>query len=152
VDNLPFCRYRGYRNDSLECLHHDAPETITASGCLECPLQHPEDRIPEPEPTVMLAPAPEINHSSHQKRLRQGRAQDPELPSLFTQIKNFAGAVAAFIVHPDLVTQEVFQARLAVCLNCEKLRSDNRCSVCGCFVEIKAQAETFQCPEGRWKE
>lgn len=41
--------------------------------------------------------------------------------------------------------------RLDVCHGCEYLiTAEQRCSKCGCFVEVKSGFRTASCPDGRW--
>lgn len=47
------------------------------------------------------------------------------------------------------VDEDTFQARLAVCANCDR-RQDSLCSECGCYIKPKAAGRTFNCPLGRW--
>jgi len=43
------------------------------------------------------------------------------------------------------------EERLEVCSNCEKYNADDkRCTVCGCFMLVKANIETSECPDGKW--
>lgn len=82
----------------------------------------------------------------------EGSGDDPSLPGALTQIKNFAGsfinhAVGGFKQAPD----EVVQARKAICQGCDKLRkADNRCSACGCFIDIKTKWAGEKCPLDKW--
>lgn len=41
---------------------------------------------------------------------------------------------------------ELYEARLARCVACEKLLS-GMCRVCGCFVEVRAAAKAQTCPD-----
>jgi hypothetical protein len=46
-------------------------------------------------------------------------------------------------------TQEVQEARKAICLSCEFFR-ENVCNSCGCLVERKILELTPNCPEEKW--
>ena len=43
------------------------------------------------------------------------------------------------------------EERLEICSGCEKYNSEaTRCTVCGCFMLVKANIETSECPDGKW--
>lgn len=46
--------------------------------------------------------------------------------------------------------ETVYHARLQTCNKCIYRRKD-RCSVCGCFIRIKASWQTEKCPKGYWE-
>ena len=48
--------------------------------------------------------------------------------------------------------EEVYRARLAVCLACPWLR-DGTCALCGCYVEARAAGRRQKCPQvpPRWE-
>jgi hypothetical protein len=77
-------------------------------------------------------------------------ADKPNLPGVLTLAANFAAAVAAHVADGTAkVSKEDLEARLQVCTLCEQ-RRDNRCSACGCYVEVKAGWRTSDCPIGKW--
>ncbi len=49
------------------------------------------------------------------------------------------------------VPQEVYEARLNICKECENL-ADGTCIKCGCYVEIRAIKNRMSCPDekDRW--
>jgi hypothetical protein len=59
-------------------------------------------------------------------------------------------------------TDEIAAERMAVCMNCEhRKEQENKCGVCGCFLDLKTKAETnlnpkkarteiTHCPLGKW--
>jgi len=61
----------------------------------------------------------------------------------------------------EYTTQEVTDLRLEACNTCE-FRDDDKCSLCGCFIEIKAKmdknknpknffkVEKTHCKKGKW--
>lgn len=42
------------------------------------------------------------------------------------------------------------KARISVCLECEFLNQDNRCTVCGCHMETKVKLQAAHCPKAKW--
>lgn len=78
-------------------------------------------------------------------------AQPPPLPGLLRQGLNLVTAVAQHVAGGlQSIDSETYQKRMAICKACPKLRPDNRCSGCGCFVGVKASWEEQKCPEGKW--
>lgn len=49
----------------------------------------------------------------------------------------------------DKVSEEIYENRLSICKDCEKLY-DGTCSACGCYVELRALAEISRCPHKKW--
>lgn len=47
------------------------------------------------------------------------------------------------------VTDEIKNSRLDICKSCNKLKND-KCSECGCFVNIKASWDSEKCPLEKW--
>ncbi len=78
----------------------------------------------------------------------------PQAPGVVQQVVNFAGAVARHVAGGmQTVTEEEYQARLAVCQGCEHFK-DNQCRQCGCRVAgdlmAKARWKEQRCPLGKW--
>jgi hypothetical protein len=47
--------------------------------------------------------------------------------------------------------QELIEQRLAVCNTCPAFRpKTQRCSKCGCFMQLKSTLLQAQCPIGKW--
>lgn len=48
--------------------------------------------------------------------------------------------------------EEIRRARLDVCRGCDHL-TDGMCTLCGCYVELRAAKARLSCPDvpGRWK-
>lgn len=50
-----------------------------------------------------------------------------------------------------LVNKETNAAkRLEICKECPSLKALNRCSECGCFMDIKTRLFFTKCPLGKW--
>ena len=60
-------------------------------------------------------------------------------------IEKYRAAIKA----ADRVTEEVYESRLAVCQDCEKLNVGT-CMACGCYVELRAVAAVSRCPKKKW--
>ncbi len=94
-----------------------------------------------------------IYHAGHQYGLTaisRDPADKPTLPGVIKLAANFAQAVAAHVADgAGKVTPEALETRLETCSLCDQ-RRDDRCSVCGCYIAVKAAWRTSECPLGRW--
>jgi hypothetical protein len=79
----------------------------------------------------------------------RGPGQSKREPSFLTEAWNVASAVLAFVGNPGWVDAQTYHTRLGICNACDK-RSGHRCSVCGCFVAMKAKGKAWECPEKKW--
>ena len=53
-------------------------------------------------------------------------------------------------IQPDSrVSEAVYEDRLKVCIECDKLVSGT-CLVCGCYVELRALGIGTHCPKKKW--
>jgi hypothetical protein len=72
------------------------------------------------------------------------------LPGAWQLLKNVAKAALEHVATGAArASDETINARLDLCAECDQ-RRDNRCSVCGCFVEVKATWREQPCPLGKW--
>jgi hypothetical protein len=81
--------------------------------------------------------------------------EQPELPPLLEQVTNLALAgrdvVLGFLKSGKIkASSEMMKDRMEVCLACDKLTDDFRCSQCGCFIKAKAGLLTQDCPLRKW--
>lgn len=49
----------------------------------------------------------------------------------------------------DMVSEEHYEARLAICKTCDYLNAGT-CGACGCYVELRAAAKISRCPYKKW--
>lgn len=61
----------------------------------------------------------------------------------------FIWALAKYLLVGKTVSEEIYQNRITVCNNCTFLK-DNKCTVCGCNVKVKAKWDTEVCPKNKW--
>jgi len=76
------------------------------------------------------------------------------LPKFTEMVGNLFGAVKSYVAEgAGMVSKEVFEARLATCAICPH-RNNNRCGLCGCFLESKGRlaGNAGVCPIGKWAE
>jgi hypothetical protein len=81
--------------------------------------------------------------------------EEPKLPDSPTLVKNFARSIyeetKSRFLGEQKISKEETKTRIEICKSCEKYRpSDNRCSLCGCFVMAKASWRSQKCPIGKW--
>jgi hypothetical protein len=51
----------------------------------------------------------------------------------------------------NYTTQELVDARLAICKNCPELIAlTTQCKKCGCFMNMKTKLSAAKCPIGKW--
>lgn len=69
---------------------------------------------------------------------------------MFDRILKFIYSLWLFL-KSGMVTasDEVFHNRLKTCNICE-YRKDDKCSICGCYLKIKARWKSEHCPKSYW--
>lgn len=50
----------------------------------------------------------------------------------------------------DRAPEVIYEARLVVCRECEKLK-EATCQACGCYVELRAAVRHGRCPYKKWR-
>lgn len=70
---------------------------------------------------------------------------------LSTSLKTVAKPVE-YVLNKVIVLEEPeFKARLSVCEGCDKFQAEtSACSMCGCYMNWKAQLKLARCPIGKW--
>ncbi len=92
-------------------------------------------------------PAPVTSHGARQSDPKT----QPALPPVATQASNLFQSVVAFVGDGCGIVDDVqYQERLEICRGCDR-RIGNRCSACGCWINVKARGRVFSCPIGRWQ-
>jgi hypothetical protein len=72
------------------------------------------------------------------------------------QVKSFLGTMMDVMSHGiktgQVVDRDKMEARLRICDKCEWLnRAHLKCTICGCFLHLKAPLVAANCPKGKWK-
>ncbi len=76
----------------------------------------------------------------------------PKLPSVWKMAGNLASALTDHVVRgKGWSSKEELEARLEICSLCTH-RTEDRCSVCGCFLVKKASMRAQPCPLGKWPQ
>lgn len=74
-----------------------------------------------------------------------------DYPSLGQQAKNLIQSAVNVVKNPYLVSDEVKQERLNICVLCEHYDdSMHRCKECGCFLNAKVLFAGNSCPLNKW--
>lgn len=55
-------------------------------------------------------------------------------------------AYIANLEEEDRVSQDTYEARLALCSACKHL-NEGMCALCGCYVELRAALRVRRCPD-----
>lgn len=88
---------------------------------------------------------------AEQMDLMLRQLHNKQLPSNMQVAKNFLTAVASHISHGwTKCTKEESDSRYAICRECERMRDDGRCAICGCFMDIKSTWKEQKCPIAKW--
>ena len=75
----------------------------------------------------------------------------PPLPSAAQQAKNFIGEAGRFIASGFVFAEkELVAKRVQICDDCQYLIGRERCSLCGCFMKLKAKLGSSSCPAKKW--
>lgn len=74
-----------------------------------------------------------------------------KIPGFAEKLRNVMTAVAQLAADPTMRTSEEIGAVLTTCIKCPYVVEQGfRCGKCGCFLEVKAKARAWKCPEGKW--
>ncbi len=81
--------------------------------------------------------------------------QENNLPSNTDMAKNLAktakDAFKLWLKDGTLFADnETAKARISICLECEFMNEDNRCTVCGCHLDKKVKLQASYCPKAKW--
>jgi|688.fasta_scaffold00982_25 hypothetical protein len=93
-------------------------------------------------------------HYHHNDRIR--RAWDDDEPIVVPPMLEQTGSLISSIVKWGFagctrVPMTVVESRLSVCDACE-FKKEDKCGVCGCFLNTKSSWTTEKCPLGKWSE
>lgn len=67
------------------------------------------------------------------------------------RVLRFIKAMFRYMLHGRRVEFDTYVKRLDACNRCEHLNRENwTCSLCGCYLDKKAQMSTEKCREEKW--
>ena len=46
--------------------------------------------------------------------------------------------------------EEKAKKRAAICVDCKKLKKNNTCAICGCYIPAKVRSSRSRCPLRLW--
>lgn len=67
---------------------------------------------------------------------------EKEIAKAVEQVKSMKGI--------KLADNSVYESRLNICGECEKLEYGSTCMACGCIVEVRALTADGKCPKKKW--
>ena len=56
-------------------------------------------------------------------------------------------------VFPNKEVEELAKRRITICTDktiCDKLKSNNKCGICGCYMPAKVRSVKSSCPLKKW--
>ena len=65
-----------------------------------------------------------------------------KLQEIYNGWKNYA--------FPSEKVEELAKTRVKLCVECDKLKKNNTCGICGCFMLAKTKLKHMSCPKGFW--
>ena len=82
-------------------------------------------------------------------------SENNELPPLLEQIGNLTGTSRDVLLGflktgKVLASSDMEKRRAEICLKCDKLTEDWRCSDCGCFLKVKLRTLYADCSLRKW--
>lgn len=82
-------------------------------------------------------------------------AMSPERPGIKFMVGGLLKTAADVAVNAakggrTLASEELAEARLKLCRQCEFLTEKNRCVKCGCFMSTKTKIQAAKCPINKW--
>tara|TARA_R110002020_G_scaffold23035_1_gene77159 strand:- start:4643 stop:4975 length:333 start_codon:yes stop_codon:yes gene_type:complete len=78
--------------------------------------------------------------------------QKNKMPGAVRQVWNFTKSVTNYVRSGmENIDDQGYQVRLKICDGCP-FRENDRCTKCGCFIEVKARWAKEACPDHRWPE
>ena len=66
------------------------------------------------------------------------------------RIINFLIALIKYMIIGDRVDDHVYEDRISICEGCDNLTKERTCSICTCFIDVKAKWSTEECPKNKW--
>lgn len=90
-----------------------------------------------------------------QEMFEEERKKEQKYPTKFKMARNIAKemwktAKRASQALPVLVDADTAKERLDLCMDCEHLTDETRCTECGCFMNAKVNLASAECPIGKW--
>ena len=53
-------------------------------------------------------------------------------------------------VFPNKEVEALATQRMKICLDCTKLKDNNKCAICGCYCPAKVRSVQSSCPLKKW--
>lgn len=125
-----------------------ADVTIVTAG--SSPLAPVREQLPDFDASALIPGASPAGGRAEPSTLTPEPVAEQSLPPLSTQASNLFQAAVAFVGDGcGIVDDMQYRQRLDICRTCVRLQG-NRCTACGCWINVKARGRIFRCPIGRW--
>jgi|6_EtaG_2_1085325.scaffolds.fasta_scaffold136937_2 hypothetical protein len=63
-------------------------------------------------------------------------------------LKTFAEESVQFLKEgAPICTEEQYEERMSLCIECEHYKQNSSCNLCGCHMPVKAKWQTSKCPD-----
>ena len=84
-----------------------------------------------------------------------GGSRNSRMPSLTQQVKNLVLSVANVLAYAAATGQikaepQIVGVRVDKCNKCRHLDGGTRCTICGCYIAMKAGLKAESCPLKLW--
>lgn len=53
-------------------------------------------------------------------------------------------------IFPNPAIEKAAKKRASICVTCPKLKLNNVCASCGCYIPAKTRSVNSRCPLGKW--
>ena len=54
------------------------------------------------------------------------------------------------LTFPNPKIEELAKKRMAICVECKKLKTNNSCAMCGCYMVAKVRSPKSRCMLNKW--
>lgn len=139
---------------ATELARHDAE--ANESACKYCSeTATPKQGLNKVTVSLAVGACRKSNDKRRMQELIQlhGALLMPErMPTFAERMASFTTAVAGYISQgcPN-VPHDAYTKRVETCRTCKEFNG-SECRVCGCFIALKAEMQTENCPLGKWEK
>ena len=87
---------------------------------------------------------------------QENQETEPRFPSGLQMAKNLSSSIlnaTKALTKGEKIRSSKGEAaeRMKICAGCEHyIKEENRCNLCGCFLNVKTKVATERCPVGKW--
>lgn len=85
-----------------------------------------------------------------QAEAEAARQEAAALPGAWERLRKGSVGLTKVALGVDRSSDELIEARKAICEQCPHLIKKETCELCGCRYRQKVKLASEQCPDGRW--